>query len=126
MPRINKFVSGRNPKEYTVNEDSFQIINGNQKYNRVLYGAIMKNYANRFRVIAGDLPELMMYLPGDGGRCFFGIENNNGSKWLTKAEYIKTSYKDGGMIYNIKDRLICEGEISLHINPIYNDTGIAI
>ena len=87
-----KLISGRTPKAYSVKDGGFTVVNGPQKYNRVLYGILPEGAPNRFRAIAGDKPEVMLYLPGDAGRAFIGFQNAEGLKWSGQMDEIVTTY----------------------------------
>src|SRR6187551_3004025 len=84
----------------------FVITNGNRRFTRALYGT---NTA--FRVEAGDLPEFALYMPGMGGNIKFGFANGETSKWLTKADDIKATYRPGSMLYTIGDKMLGKGKL---------------
>src|SRR5690606_39151547 len=93
---------------YLPKGDGFELIQGQRRFNRALYGT-----NTGFRVEAGDLPEFAMYMPGMGGNCKIGIIVNNKSKWITDAAQIKTIYRPGAMIYEIRDPLLSKGMIQI-------------
>lgn len=95
---------------YLPQGNDFVLYKGTRKFNRALYGT---NTA--FRVEAGDLPEFAMYMPGMGGNCKMGIVANNNSKWVTEASSIKTIYRPGSMLYEIKDSLLGKGQINISV-----------
>lgn len=97
------------------------IENGNKRFNRALYGA---NTA--FRAEAGDLPEFALYMPGMGGNLQFGIIAGNQTKWLIQADHIKTIYRAGSMLYEIKDPLLKNGIIYLTAIASYETEGLII
>jgi hypothetical protein len=99
------------PMHYLPQGTDFVCVNNTLRFNRALYGT---NTA--FRVEAGDLPEFAMYMPGMGGNLKFGIINGQKSKWLIRADHIKTIYRPGSMIYEIRDSLL--GEAVLHITVL--------
>lgn len=86
---------------YLPKGKSFECTNGTRRFNRALYGT---NTA--FRVEAGDLPEIALYLPGMGGNLKFGMIAGEWGKWLTQASKIRTTYTPGMMQYEIHDLLL--------------------
>src|ERR1035438_3074807 len=78
----------------------FVVENGPEFFNRSLYGG---NTA--FRVDGGDKPEFMLYLPGRGGNLRLGIKVGGEAKWLKDAEAIKTRYRAGELIYEVRDKV---------------------
>src|SRR5450432_3828437 len=86
----------------------FVIMNGGRRFNRALYGT-----HTAFRVEAGDLPEFAMYLPGMGGNLQFGLLDGDSSKWLIRARSIRATYRPGSMIYEIKDRILGNGILTI-------------
>lgn len=91
---------------YMPEDGDFVIVNGNKKFNRALYGT---NTA--FRLETGDLPEFGFFMPDMGGNMQLGLIRNGKSIWLNDAEYIKSVYRAGSRIYEIKDPFIAHGEI---------------
>lgn len=99
---------------YRPQGTDFVCENGKQRFNRALYGG---NTA--FRVEAGDLPEFAMYLPGMGGNLKFGLMSGGKSKWLIDAEHIKTIYRPGKMLYEVKDPLLGNGTMFIEVLALY-------
>lgn len=97
------------------------IENGTRRFNRALYGG---NTA--FRAEAGDLPEFALYMPGMGGNLKFGIIVNGKSKWLIECKKIKAIYRAGSMLYEIKDELLGEGVLRLHVLALYASEGMIV
>lgn len=97
------------------------IENGTRRFNRALYGG---NTA--FRAEAGDLPEFALYMPGMGGNLKFGIIVNGKSKWLIECKKIKAIYRAGSMLYEIKDELLGDGIIRLHVLALYDREGMIV
>jgi hypothetical protein len=91
--------------------------NGKMRFNRALYGT-----NTGFRVEAGDLPEFALYMPGMGGNFRFALND----KWLTAAQYIKTIYRPGSMLYEIKDPLLGNGLMRLHVLALADAEGMVI
>jgi len=89
---------------YKPSDKDFILHKGNKKFNRALYGT-----NTGFRVEAGDLPEFALYLPGMGGNCKLGLIHRGKSKWITEAKGLKTIYRPGAMIYEIRDELLQSG-----------------
>lgn len=97
------------------------IENGTRRFNRALYGG---NTA--FRAEAGDLPEFALYMPGMGGNLKFGIIVDSKSKWLIECKKIKAIYRAGSMLYEIKDELLGDGIIRLHVLALYDREGMIV
>lgn len=99
----------------------FILHKGQRKFNRALYGT-----HTGFRVKAGDLPEFALYLPGMGGNCKIGIKRNDKSKWVTEADKIKTIYRPGTMLYEIKDELLLQGTLHITVLAMAATEGMVI
>lgn len=95
---------------YKPQGENFVIVNGDKKFNRGLYGT---NTA--FRIETGDIPELGFFMPNMGGNMQFGLIRENQNIWINNAEYIKSTYRAGSRIYEIKDPLLDNGTIILTI-----------
>ncbi|SFU39064.1 Protein of unknown function, DUF608 [Pustulibacterium marinum] len=111
------------PREihYKPNGTAFQLVAGNRKFNRALYGT-----NTGFRVEAGDLPEFAMYMPGMSGNFKIGIQVANQSKWITKADSITTSYIPGTMLYTIQDALLQNGKLQLQLVALADAEGFVL
>jgi hypothetical protein len=97
------------------------IENGTRRFNRALYGG---NTA--FRAEAGDLPEFALYMPGMGGNLKFGFVVEGKSKWLIECKKIKAIYRAGSMLYEVRDELLGEGVIRLHVLALYASEGMIV
>ncbi|QNA42683.1 DUF4450 domain-containing protein [Lacibacter sediminis] len=97
------------------------IENGTRRFNRALYGG---NTA--FRAEVGDLPEFALYMPGMGGNLKFGLVVNDKSKWLIECKKIKAIYRAGSMLYEIKDELLGDGVLRLHVIALYENEGMIV
>ncbi len=106
---------------YLPQGNDFILANGKMRFNRALYGT---NTA--FRVEAGDLPEFALYMPGMGGNFKFGLIAGGKSKWLINANDIKTIYRPGSMIYEIRDLLLGTGLIKITILALADAEGMVI
>lgn len=106
---------------YKVVNNDFVIENGDKRFNRALYGS-----NTGFRVEAGDLPEFGLYLPRLGGTVRLGIINDEQSKWLIDADYIKSTYRAGSMIYVVKDKLLGKGELTLRLLALSDADGMIL
>src|SRR5436190_17684833 len=106
---------------YKPEGNDFVCVNGKMRFNRALYGT-----NTGFRVEAGDLPEFAMYMPGMGGNIKFGLISGNKSKWLINAQNIKTIYRAGSMIYEIKDPMLGNGSLQLTILALPDAEGMII
>ncbi len=94
------------PLRYTPDGGDFVIVNGDEFFNRPLYGG-----SSPFRVDGGDEPEFSFYLPGAGGNLRLGLSTQSGMKWLHEAERIEARYSNGSMIYQITDPLLGKGAL---------------
>jgi len=95
---------------YQPQGDDFVIVNGDIKFNRALYGT---NTA--FRLETGDVPEFGFFMPHMGGNLQLGLIRENRSLWLNNADYIKSVYRAGARIYEIRDPLIGDGKIEIWV-----------
>jgi hypothetical protein len=106
---------------YLPQGNDFVLANGKMRFNRALYGT---NTA--FRVEAGDLPEFALYMPGMGGNFKFGLIAGDKSKWLINADNIKTIYRPGSMLYEIRDSLLGNGVMRISILALADAEGMII
>ena len=101
------------PLRYTPEGGDFVIKNGDEFFNRPLYGT---NTA--FRVDGGDKPEWSLYLPGRGGNLRLGLVADDGSvRWLHEAADIVTRYRPGALRHEIADPALGAG-VSLLVDSI--------
>lgn len=94
------------PLRYTPDGGDFVIVNGDEFFNRSLYGG-----SSPFRVDGGDRPEFSFYLPGSGGNLRLGFSTQSGMKWLHEAERVEARYRNGSMVYQITDPLLGQGAL---------------
>ncbi|HEX7846847.1 MAG TPA: DUF4450 domain-containing protein [Chitinophagaceae bacterium] len=106
---------------YLPDGNDFVCVKPTLRFNRALYGT---NTA--FRVEAGDLPEFAMYMPGMGGNLQFKLLKDGKTKWLVKADSIKTVYRAGSMIYEIKDALLGNGKFFITVLALANAEGMVL
>lgn len=106
---------------YEPHGQDFVITNGQYKFNRALYGT---NTA--FRVEAGDLPEIALYMPGMGGNFKFALVKGDKAIWLTDAKQIEARYRPGSMIYSISDPLLGDGQLHLTALPMNDEEGLML
>jgi len=78
------------PMRYRPDGDEIVIENGENRFNRPLYGSNTAFYTH-----SGDLPEIMLSLPGKGGTLWLGIVAGETSKWLSAAEHVVARYRAG-------------------------------
>src|SRR6185437_10683320 len=109
------------PLRYTPIDNGFVITNGGEFFNRPLYGP-----NDAFRVDAGDLPELSLYLPGRGGNLRFGIQTAAGVKWLHEFKEIVARYRAGSMLYELRDPLLGGRELHLTVLPLAAADGVIV
>ena len=106
---------------YLPKGNDFVCVNPVLRFNRALYGT---NTA--FRVEAGDLPEFAMYMPGMGGNLQLALQNGDKHKWLIRANNIKTTYRAGSMLYEIRDSLLGAGVLHLSVVALSDAEGMVI
>jgi len=106
---------------YTPEGEDFVIVNGDRKFNRALYGT---NTA--FRIETGDLPEFGLFMPHMGGNIQLGIISGGKSLWLNDAEYVKSIYRAGSRIYEIKDPLLGSGMLTITALALADAEGIIL
>ncbi len=98
------------PLRYHPEGSDFIAHNGDLFFNRPVYGTI-----SSFRVDAGDLPELSLYLPGHGGNLKLGVIAGGNAKWFAQATDIVARYRPGRMIYELRDPTLASGTIHIEI-----------
>lgn len=96
------------PLRYRPEGQDFVIRNGQEFFNRSLYGG-----HTGFRVDGGDKPEFVLYLPGRGGNLRLAIRTATGSRWLHEAADIESRYRPGELLYTIKDPAFGAGVVKL-------------
>jgi hypothetical protein len=110
------------PLRYHPDNGDFVIQNGQEYFNRSLYGG---NTA--FRVDGGDKPEFMMYLPGRGGNLRLALVHGGSAKWLHDASSIVTRYRPGELIYEIKDSSFgTQAEITVEVLAYAETEGVIV
>ncbi|HSV16725.1 MAG TPA: DUF4450 domain-containing protein, partial [Tepidisphaeraceae bacterium] len=111
------------PLRYRPNGADFVIENGQEFFNRPLYG---RNTAAR--VDAGDKPEFTIYLPGRGGNLRLGVRSPaRKSKWLFDAARVITRYRPGMMLYEIHDPLLgANGVLNVSVVALDATDGLAV
>ena len=104
------------PRRYVPENGAFVIRNGRELFNRPLYGAAASDVADGFRVDAGDLPEISLYLPGHGGVLRWGIRQAGSSKWLSEMASVTMRYRAGYLQYEMRDEaLLGRGSLLLEL-----------
>src|SRR3954464_3725260 len=106
---------------YRPEGEDFVLANGRRRFNRALYGT---NTA--FRVEAGDLPEVALYMAGMGGNFKFGLVGTNTSKWLIDAKNIKAIYRPGSIIYEVRDTVLGTGCIQITVLALADAEGMIV
>lgn len=106
---------------YHPEGEDFVIVNGDNRFNRALYGT---NTA--FRVETGDVPEFGFFMPHQGGNMQLGLMSDKGSLWLNDAEYIKSVYRPGTRIYEIKDPFLQNGLLRLTVLAMADAEGMVL
>jgi hypothetical protein len=109
------------PLRYFPEDTDFIITNGEQIFNRPLYGP-----HTAFRVDAGDLPEFSLYLPGRGGNLRLGFRAGDQVIWLQQAHTVIARYRPGGMFYEIRDPQLGRGKLSLAVLPLRSANGLVL
>lgn len=106
---------------YQPDNGDFVIRNGKNKFNRSLYGT-----NTEFRVEAGDVPELALYMPGMGGNLKFALVKGDKAIWIADAADIETRYRPGSMIYSIADPILGSGKIRLTVLAMCDEEGMML
>ncbi|MBC7949164.1 MAG: DUF4450 domain-containing protein [Chitinophagaceae bacterium] len=106
---------------YAPDGEDFVLVNGKRRFTRALYGT-----NTGFRVEAGDLPEFALYMPGMGGNFRFALSAGNKAKWITDADVIKTRYRPGAMLYEVKDALLGGGTMYITVLASSEGEGMII
>ncbi|SHE44392.1 DUF4450 domain-containing protein [Dysgonomonas macrotermitis] len=106
---------------YTPEGEDFVIVNGDKKFNRALYGT-----HTAFRVETGDIPEFGLFMPSMGGNIQLGLIKGGKSLWLNDAEYIRSIYRAGSRIYEIKDPFIGSGKITITVLALADAEGMVV
>lgn len=91
------------PIRYSPQDGAIVIRNGNEFFNRPLYGPNIP-----FRADGGDLPEFSLYLPGHGGNVRLGVASQQSarSKWFFEFESVIAFYDAGCLSYALRDSLL--------------------
>ncbi len=79
-----------------------------------------------FRLETGDLPEFGFFMPNMGGNLQLGIIKGNESLWLNNAKYIKSIYRAGTRIYEIKDPMFGTGTIHIDVLAMGDAEGMVM
>lgn len=107
---------------YQPDGADFVIVNGEESFNRPLYG---RNTA--FRVDGGDRPEWVLYLPGRGGNLRLGLRHGATVRWLSGAGRITTRYRPGELQYEIRDELLgSRGLLQLQVLAMHDTDGVLL
>lgn len=106
---------------YHPEGEDFVIVNGDRKFNRALYGT---NTA--FRIETGDVPEFGFFMPNMGGNMQLGLISGDKSLWLNDAEYIKSIYRPGARIYEVKDPFIGNGKLTISVLAMADAEGMIL
>lgn len=109
------------PLRYSPGSGEFVVGNGGEFFNRPIYGPI-----SSFRVDAGDRPEFSLYLPGHGGNLKLGFATADGEKWAANGDEVVARYRPGRMIYEIRDRLLRGGSLSLELLTAAQGSGLLL
>jgi hypothetical protein len=110
------------PLRYRPDGPDFVIENGEEFFNRSLYGG---NTA--FRVDGGDKPEFVMYLPGRGGNLRLAVRTQAGVKWLHEAAHVVTRYRPGELRYEIRDDVFGkDAVVNLDALAYYRTEGLIV
>ena len=106
---------------YTPEGEDFVIVNGDRKFNRALYCI---NTA--FRIESGDVPDFGLFMPHMGGNIQLGMLSGGKSLWLNDAEYVKSIYRPGSRIYEIKDPLLGAGSLTITALALADAEGLIL
>jgi hypothetical protein len=106
---------------YRPDNGDFVIENGEESYNRPLYGG-----DTAFRVDGGDKPEFVLYLPGRGGNLRLGITSAHEAKWLQQMAQVQTRYRPGELLYEIRDPILGEGALTVEVAAYSETEGLIV
>jgi len=106
---------------YAPRGNDFVLVSGKRRFNRALYGT-----NTGFRVEAGDLPELALYMPGMGGNLQWFFLKDTKKKAIIQASDIRTTYRPGAMIYEIRDPWLGNGKLELTVLAMADSEGMII
>lgn len=106
---------------YKPENGDFVIVNGDNKFNRALYGT-----HTAFRVETSDVPEFGLFMPSMGGNVQLGLLKGDQSLWLNDAQYIKSIYRPGSRIYEIKDPFFGSGKITITVLALADAEGMIL
>ena len=109
------------PLRYRPEGNEIVITNGQNRFNRPLYGT-----NSAFFVYAGDKPEILLSLPGKGGTLWLGILTPAAAKWLSDADQVVTRYRAGAMRYEISDALLGAGRLTIDVLPRAESEGAVV
>ena len=103
------------PLRYTLADSGFRIRNGGERFNRPLYGTLHDG----FRVDAGDLPEFQLALPAHGGTLRLALQRaDSAPRSLTELADILALYRDGRMLYELRDEALLGRSAELHLEVL--------
>jgi hypothetical protein len=106
---------------YHPDGEDFVIENGSEFFNRPLYCC-----NSAFRVDGGDKPQFSFYCPGRGGNLRLGVRTSAGAKWLDDARDIRTRYRPGSLLYEIRDNAFNNGVVNISVLPLADAKGIVL
>jgi hypothetical protein len=109
------------PLRYRPEGADFVIRNGEEFFNRSLYGG-----HTGFRVDGGDKPEFVLYLPGRGGNLRLAVRTASGAKWLHEAAETETRYRPGELLYAIKDPAFGAGVVRVEALAYADTEGLVV
>ena len=109
------------PLHYQPDGTDFVITNGEEFFNRPLYGG-----NTGFRVDAGDRPEFALFLPGRGGNLRLAAFSNGRTIWLHEAKSVIARYRPGSMVYEIRDELLGTEPLTLTTIPLAGQEGLIV
>jgi hypothetical protein len=109
------------PPRYRPEKDQIVIHNGQNRFNRPLYGT-----NTPFFIYGGDRPEVLLSLPGKGGTLWMGILTGATSKWLSDAQDVTARYRAGAMQYEIRDPLLSSSSLAIDVIPMAESEGVLV
>lgn len=107
---------------YRPEAEEIVIRNGKYRFNRPLYGGTH----GAFSIYAGDLPEVLLWLPGNGGTLMLGLVSGSDSKWLASADEVVARYRGGAMRYEVRDQMLGGATLTLDVLPMAEAEGAVI
>lgn len=119
--RLDALQGAERSLQYRPDGADFVCVNGKNRFTRALYGT---NTA--FRVETSDMPEFALFMPNMGGNIQLGIISGNKSLWLNRSERIESRYRAGCRIYEITDKILGKGKLTITVLAMSDSEGVVL